>query len=180
MADDPRSVMRNSWLGDGLRELASFLPSGTEMVEIGSYAGSSAQIFLGSGRVKSFVAVDPWDETLFEELVSRHGVSGSEVKRCFVEDIMGKHPNVQMLQMTSAKAFEFVGDRMFDFVYIDGDHAYESARQDIGLWRQRVRPGGLIGGHDYCGVCPGVMRAVDEAFGKPHKIFEDHSWLVQL
>lgn len=35
-----------------------------------------------------------------------------------------------------------------DFIYIDGDHAYESVKQDIALAAQLVKMGGVIGGHD--------------------------------
>ena len=37
---------------------------------------------------------------------------------------------------------------------------------DIGIWLNRVKPGGLIGGDDYShSEYPGVVKAVDEAFG---------------
>lgn len=52
-----------------------------------------------------------------------------------------------------------------DYVYIDADHSYESVRQDLGAWYPLVRPGGIIGGHDYTpeGVYHfGVKQAVDE------------------
>jgi SAM-dependent methyltransferase len=36
-----------------------------------------------------------------------------------------------------------------DFVYIDGDHSYDYVMTDIILWARRVRPGGIVSGHDY-------------------------------
>ena len=39
-------------------------------------------------------------------------------------------------------------NQVFDFVFIDGDHRYESVRRDIQAWLPKVRPGGIMGGHD--------------------------------
>jgi predicted O-methyltransferase YrrM len=62
---------------------------------------------------------------------------------------------------TAHRHFE---DGSLDFVFIDADHTYEGASQDIRLWRPKVRPGGWCGGHDYCQRFPGVIQAVKEAF----------------
>ena len=40
-------------------------------------------------------------------------------------------------------------DGFFDFVYIDGNHNYESVKQDIALWFPKVKKGGVLGGHDF-------------------------------
>lgn len=60
-----------------------------------------------------------------------------------------------------------VGPGELDFVYIDAAHEYEAVRADIDAWHARVRPGGLLCGHDYydgfrAGAMYGVARAVDE------------------
>jgi hypothetical protein len=47
------------------------------------------------------------------------------------------------------------------------------------LWLPRVRPGGIIGGHDYIfGVWPDVVKAVNSKFGGPDVVFTDTSWAV--
>jgi len=62
---------------------------------------------------------------------------------------------------THAAAQNF--DRQVDFVFVDAEHTYEAAREDILDWYPKVRPGGLICGHDYGQpIWPGVKRAVDE------------------
>ena len=42
----------------------------------------------------------------------------------------------------------------FDFVYIDGNHDYESVINDINNYKPKLRKNSLIGGHDidYDGV----------------------------
>lgn len=39
-------------------------------------------------------------------------------------------------------------NRPVDFLFIDGDHAYDSVRRDFELYSPLVRPGGLVGFHD--------------------------------
>lgn len=49
-----------------------------------------------------------------------------------------------------------------DFLFIDGDHTEDAVFRDLEVWTSRVRPGGLVMGHDWGGKRwgPGVRRAV--------------------
>ena len=50
-----------------------------------------------------------------------------------------------------------------DFVYIDAHHSKESVAADIATYWPKIRPRGLLAGHDYCDVPNnGVIAAVDE------------------
>jgi hypothetical protein len=40
-------------------------------------------------------------------------------------------------------------DNSLDFIFIDGNHAYEYVVRDIALWSKKVRKGGIIYGHDF-------------------------------
>ena len=42
-----------------------------------------------------------------------------------------------------------VPDNSLDFVYIDGNHKYDYVLLDIIMWTRKVKPGGMISGHDY-------------------------------
>ena len=54
-------------------------------------------------------------------------------------------------------------DSEIDMVYIDGDHSYESVKEDIELWVPWVKKNGFIAFHDYgTPHTPGVVKAVDE------------------
>jgi len=57
-------------------------------------------------------------------------------------------------------------DKFFDVVFIDAGHTYEEVKNDIEKWLPKARM--VIAGHDYLpGVWDGVIKAVDEKFGKP-------------
>ncbi len=48
--------------------------------------------------------------------------------------------------MDAVKDFE---DNSLDFVYIDANHEYDYVKQDITEWTKKVKPGGIVAGHDY-------------------------------
>lgn len=88
--------------------------------------------------------------------------------------------------MESLDAAATIPDGALDFVFIDADHSYEGVRADLAAWAPKVKPGGILGGHDY--ALPthprfGVQRAVDEAVerhGWTLELGENYTWFVRL
>lgn len=79
---------------------------------------------------------------------------------------------VVLLRTTSKRAAASVPSGL-DFVFIDGNHAYDFVRQDIEMWEAKVRLGGLVCGHDYgSGYHRGVKRAVDEYVTKHNRMLQ--------
>ena len=69
---------------------------------------------------------------------------------------------VVLIRQDSKLARDIFPIGIFDFVYIDGNHAYESVKEDL-LWYNHVKEGGIFGGHDYGSAWGGdVKKAVDE------------------
>lgn len=61
-------------------------------------------------------------------------------------------------------------DEFFDFVFIDGNHAYEFIKADIEAWLPKVKIGGMLAGHDWIHKPKyGIIRAVKEIFGDKAK-----------
>ncbi|MFV8749374.1 class I SAM-dependent methyltransferase [Nannocystaceae bacterium ST9] len=50
-----------------------------------------------------------------------------------------------------------------DLVFLDGSHDRDAVAADLAAWRSRLRPGGIMAGHDFGERHPGVVEAV-EAF----------------
>merc|ERR1712078_288202 len=73
------------------------------------------------------------------------------------------HDRAQLLSARSTDAASIVGDRQFDLVFVDADHSEQGARDDLKAWAPRVRPGGVLAGHDYCERFMGVVRAAHNA-----------------
>jgi len=77
------------------------------------------------------------------------------------DKLAGFGPRSQMIKKFSVDAARDIPDRSLDFVFIDANHDYDSVQKDIAAWYPKVRPHGLISGHDYRSFT-GVTKAVDE------------------
>ena len=53
---------------------------------------------------------------------------------------------INKLSMDAVKDFD---DNSLDFVYIDANHEWPYVTQDLFYWSKKVRPGGIVSGHDY-------------------------------
>ena len=79
---------------------------------------------------------------------------------------------VTFMHKPSMKALDDIEDASLDFVYIDADHSFDFVMQDLIEWSKKVRPGGIVSGHDYYRFRgAGVVDAVD-AYTRAHQINE--------
>jgi len=71
--------------------------------------------------------------------------------------------NVRFIIKSSMDAVKDIPMESLDFVYIDANHTRKCAKEDLEEWSKRVRPGGIVSGHDYINNANcGVKDAVDE------------------
>jgi predicted O-methyltransferase YrrM len=80
--------------------------------------------------------------------------------------------NVVFMKQFSADAVKQFQDQSLDFVFIDGNHAYEYVKEDIEIWTPKVKKGGIVSGHDYYITKTnnvGVVQAVNE-YADAHNI----------
>ncbi len=71
--------------------------------------------------------------------------------------------DVQFLEMPSVEAARLLCDGSCAVVFIDGNHEHDAVLSDIEAWLPKMRPNGLICGHD--GTREEVRTAVDSALG---------------
>ena len=53
-------------------------------------------------------------------------------------------------ELSTAPAALAASERTFDFIYLDGAHDYVNVKKELFLYWPKVKPGGVIAGHDYC------------------------------
>lgn len=147
---------------------------GATLVEIGSWMGRSAaymaQRIKDSGRHLRFFAVDPWVWTgddahpYAKKCYAKFG--GRPMREIFDENLRlcGLADFVKPMQLPSTQAARRFRNASIDFAFIDGDHSYESVRNDIAAWLPKIKPGGMLAGHDL--TMESVAKAVREAFGQ--------------
>ena len=115
--------------------------------EIGVMKGNFSATILREWRGRELLSVDPWLEVPENE---RHA-------RAVLAPFGGRS---RILATTSEAAAAQVADGDLDFAYIDARHDYASVCTDLAAWFPKIRPGGILAGHDY--PEPGVRAAVDE------------------
>lgn len=58
-------------------------------------------------------------------------------------------PRVNVFKGESPGVANIFADGIADLVFIDGAHDYRSVMADILAWKPKVRPGGVLAGHDF-------------------------------
>jgi len=88
----------------------------------------------------------------------------------------------KFLRMTTHEAFGYFHYNRIelDFVFIDARHRFEDIYTDIFLYKNVVRKGGILSGHDYGHESyPGIKEAVDHFYGKVNTE-AGNIWWIQL
>lgn len=60
-----------------------------------------------------------------------------------------QHTFHQMLSLDKA-LHDQLRDESYDFIYLDGDHSYKGVKNELPLFWNKVKKGGILAGHDYC------------------------------
>mgnify|MGYP003646814285 FL=1 len=145
-----------------------------KMVEIGSHLGESTFVFAASQIFESISCIDPFEGN--EEALKILKRSWKQVKKEFTINTRYFN-NVVLYEDYSFEVVKQFKDKTLDFVYIDGDHKYDSVKRDIKLFLPKLKSTGIIAGHDYTLPCVEVKKAVDEILGKPDFVTKDGSWV---
>ncbi len=157
-------------------------------VEVGVFQGHTSEALLRELPELNLWMVDPW-----RPYVGRSTIGDQSAERLeqamqtalFWTEFAARRRFV--LREPSPQAASRFQDASLDFVFIDGNHLYESVCADIDAWWQKLRPGGLLIGHDYgtgrdAEGLWGVKQAVDEFHSltqRELKLGGDGTWCLQ-
>ncbi|GIV19686.1 MAG: hypothetical protein KatS3mg023_1437 [Armatimonadota bacterium] len=128
------------------------------VVEIGSFTGLSACIFSHSlrrhGLGGKVYCVDLWD-TYAERNPSAQetgffAYKSGQLRQLF-DHYISTAGATQVIPICedSTRAWKNFADGSIDLLFIDGDHSYEGCLADLSHWYPKVKPDGVILGHDY-------------------------------
>jgi hypothetical protein len=149
-------------------------------VEVGVQLGLFSESLLGSWHGKHLISVDPWRlaEADYQDPANvsqeRHDSNHAET----VQRLASFGERSTIWRMYGDEAAERIPHHSMDFVYLDARHDYGSVMSDLATWVDKVRPGGVICGHDYIDAVVsygelganhgefGVKGAVDDFFAK--------------
>lgn len=173
------------WFGPREQQLyehqVAIAASPARFVEVGSWMGRSstcmAEAIRNSGKQIDFSCVDTWRGS--EEHQQFSVVRDDALYEKFLTNIDPFRDLIQPLRMTSLEAASTFDFESLDFVFLDAAHDFANVVADIEAWLPKVRPTGVIAGHDYLSCWPGVVQAVEVNFGSRAKVFGP-CWYVSL
>jgi len=128
--------------------------------EIGVAAGYFSEILCQAIDGLELYCIDPWRR--YRENPRGGGQTQHDNNWERTRERLGAY-NCHIMRERSMDAVKSFEDESLDFVFIDANHNYEFVRDDIREWSKKVRPGGIVSGHDYYVFNnAGVIQAVDE------------------
>ena len=144
-------------------EIAETIPDGGQFVEIGTWRGKSLAYMLDALKQRekqvAVWGVDHYEgspEALnLQQMARLHDIHAE----CQANLSRLEYP-FRLIKSRSVPAAEQFADGSLDAVFIDGGHSYEDVSADLKAWAPKVKPGGILAGHDL--QMSGVMQAVQE------------------
>jgi len=116
-------------------------------VEVGVAEGKYSQLLADVNPQMKLYGVDPY--------IPYEGFTDTKEQSIFdrgyknAKERLSSRPNYEFIEEFSMDAVKRFEDDSLDFVYIDANHREPYVSQDIREWYKKVRPGGILSGHDY-------------------------------
>lgn len=133
--------------------------------EIGCAYGGLARIMSVQWQGEKYWMIDPWkpqDKEIYKERQETKEKYESWFEDC--ASLSKVDPRFTLLRKLSVKAAPMFENNSLDFAYIDGNHAYPNVLEDMDLWWPKVKPNGILAGHDfYTTTGHGVFNEVEAA-----------------
>ncbi len=119
-------------------------------VEVGTDQGLYAEVLCQDNPNLELFCVDPWISDVYEKGASGVVEDDNYFNDRYNETVERLKPyNAKLIRKTSMDALADFEDNSLDFVYIDANHDFLNFTMDLHYWMKKVRPGGIISGHDY-------------------------------
>ena len=175
-------------------ELLNDCPDGGTFVELGCFKGKSTSFIvteiINQKRKVNFTTIDSFEghtnSTDSNEVKAYNGINNIfedfRANTKHISNYLAKNKelsdSLNIYACLSHEGAYFFKDASVDVLFIDAGHSYEAVKKDIEAWLPKMKPNGIIAGHDY-NSWVGVKNAVNEKFGTPHKVDND-CWFIYL
>lgn len=160
---------------------------GASFVEVGTWLCKSTAFMLSgiqkSGKKIAFRAYDIFTGSPSEpehiKAVAEYGGSILAAARANMAGACGPDGPSVLVQCDSVAAAQLHPEMSVDFCFIDADHTEEACARDILAWLPKMKPGGILAGHDI--DSPGVAAAVTKTLFKIYPIkVSERSWICYI
>ncbi len=116
-------------------------------VEVGVASGEYSEVLCRNNPDMKVIGVDPYTPYRgyrdYTSTTTLGKLKSDAVAR------LSKYKNYELIQEFSVDALRRFEDDSLDFVYIDANHRDPFVSEDINQWYKKIKPGGILAGHDY-------------------------------
>jgi len=159
---------------DGLTNLIEdFVTPKSLIAEIGSFKGVSSEVF--ALFCNKLYCIDWWGSNPDYWWNQVIGNIINEAESEF-DKVLSKYPNIKKYKGSSLNISTQFPDEYLDLIYIDADHEEANFKQDLETWIKKLKPEGIISGHDWLWVGDYVKQYTHSQFIKTYK---DGSWAFE-
>jgi hypothetical protein len=151
---------------------ALHLPPGGIIAEVGVAFGDFSEILIEKLKPSVFVAFDIFDLHKYDVVWGTRPLkeifNGLTHLEFFKKKLAHKTLQVITEQGLSWECLEKYPDHLFDVIYIDAGHDYESVKRDTEVAKRKIKPDGILIFNDYTmfdftnNVRYGVVQVVNE------------------
>jgi len=145
-------------------------------VEVGVFYGENARSILRTLDIDHLYLIDPYED---------YTCAGVTVKMDGIERAAKKRLKPWEKKITWIKKYSH--DAVYDipkadFIYLDANHDYEYISKDLPRYYNRMKQGGIFGGHDMKVFHMGTIQAVIEFADEYHLKLqaEPDDWYVEI
>jgi len=160
-------------------DLIKTLPDGAWLAEIGVRRAAFSNEILSHCRVGKMFLIDGWREYPgYHELSQEaHDVNYLETLR-IVSNHSDRADVIREYSIPVAKYWaKFF--KPLDAVYIDGNHTYEAATDDLVHWSRCLKPDGVLMGHDYIpSESQEAKRFTIQVVEAVNDFCKEHGWTI--
>jgi len=148
------------------RDLAGKLPDGSTFVEVGCWLGRSVAAFANfaqeAGKTFDLHAVDTFDGAPASgEQAAILAAHGGDISGAFKRNMERLGVSLTLHHGDSSAAAAGFENETVGAAFIDASHAEADVLRDILAWWPKIKPGGILAGHDYDMI--DVRQAVEKS-----------------
>jgi len=125
------------------------VPSNKEIIgcEIGVRLGDNALRILNNLSIKRLYLIDPYINATSIDDGKKVISSEKAFERC-KQKLSAFSEKCVFLRCSSTDGVKKISEKL-DFAYIDGNHSYGCVKDDLLNFWEKIKPNGVLGGHDF-------------------------------
>ena len=176
----------------GREDFLKILPKNSTGVELGVFKGEFSKYILKIVKPKKLYLIDMWWQKFgifypdWGDFTNYGKLKTKEAYKEMTKNIRDFKEKCEILIGDDKELLLQFADEYFDWIYLDSSHYYEDTIVELDIIRKKIKPYGLITGHDWYsspdhdhyGVCKAVTEFCTKTSWKIVYIDKQSQWCL--